>query len=111
MRILSDEEAAASQQGAGRPPKYNWDEWFSHGDAWVEITRGEDYDVPTENMRVQVNSAARRKGGRAVTRIVEKGKGLKFQFISDPDPTDFSNFFTKPGERNPLDEPLGPPAS
>src|SRR6266540_2767348 len=65
--------------------RYPWDEW-TDGSVW-EIRRGEDYDVATENMRVNLHMKAKGLAARVRTKKVrdEQGEGLVFQFY-DPDP-------------------------
>ena len=78
MTILPEEEAIPPR-GPGRPSKYPWNEWFKHGQT-VRINRGQHYDIPTENMRIQVNKAARRPSGRVATRAGLRGEYLQFTF-------------------------------
>jgi hypothetical protein len=62
--------------------KYPWDEW-TDGSTW-EIRRGDDYDVATENMRVNLHMKADSLGCKVRTRKFEdddQGEGLIFQFI------------------------------
>jgi hypothetical protein len=61
--------------------RYPWPEW-ADGSAW-EIRRGEDYDVATENMRVNLHLKADAQGRKVRTRKIsdEEGEGLAFQFI------------------------------
>ena len=84
--------------------RYPWDEWID-GSPW-EIRRCEDYDVPTENMRVNLHMKASSLARKVRTRSFsdEKGEGLMFQFLhpqetgsasrlsdgraTDPDPTE-----------------------
>jgi hypothetical protein len=65
--------------------KYPWDEW-SDGSVW-EIKRGEDYDVATENMRVNLHMKADALARKVKTRKFsdERGEGLIFQFIQSED--------------------------
>lgn len=67
-----------------RQRRYPWPEW-TDGSPW-EIRRGEDYDVDTENMRVNLHMRADSKAMKVKTRKVrdEHGEGLVFQFF-DPD--------------------------
>jgi hypothetical protein len=78
----------------GRRPKYDWGRWLN-GDIW-EIRRGEDYEVPTENMRVNLHAKAEQHRRKVRTRKVPKQsdpeygqwEGLVFQFyIPDDDET------------------------
>lgn len=62
------------------PRRYPWAEW-SDSSIW-EIRQGEDYDVPTENMRVNLHERAKQ---RVMTVRTEKfsdqhGEGLRFCF-------------------------------
>src|SRR5580700_641754 len=61
--------------------KYPWDEW-TDGSAW-EIRRGEDYDVATENMRVNLHMKADSLYTKVRTRKFadDRGEGLIFQFF------------------------------
>jgi hypothetical protein len=62
--------------------KYPWDEW-TDGSAW-EIRRGEDYDVVTENMRVNLHMKAESLRCKVRTRKFEEddqGEGLIFEFF------------------------------
>ena len=65
MRVLPTEESL-NIRGPGRPAKYPWDEWLVDGQT-IEIQRGEDYDVPTANMRTQIAQAAARRDGVVAT--------------------------------------------
>jgi hypothetical protein len=64
--------------------RYPWSEWLD-GSIW-EICRGDDYDVTTENMRVNLHVKANAIGIKVRTKKVhdEGGEGLVFQFL-DPD--------------------------
>src|SRR4051794_37766394 len=64
--------------------RYPWDEW-TDGSAW-EIRQGDDYDVKTENMRVNLHMRADQIGSKVRTKKVrgDAGEGLVFQFF-DPD--------------------------
>jgi hypothetical protein len=87
LRILSEEEALAAQ-GPGRPQKYPWKEWLVDGRPF-EIYHGEDYEVPTENMRVQVSKAAERMGGKVSTKRIHDPEGLRVTFRRNLTPNDF----------------------
>lgn len=65
--------------------KYPWGEW-TDGSVW-EIKRGEDYDVATENMRVNLHMKADALARKVRTKKVsdERGEGLVFQFIQSED--------------------------
>jgi hypothetical protein len=60
--------------------RYPWGEW-ADGSPW-EIRRGEDYDVATENMRVNLHMRADSLRRKVRTRKFndERGEGLIFQF-------------------------------
>ena len=61
--------------------RYLWDEW-TDGSVW-EIQRGEDYDVATENMRVNLHIKADSLRCKVRTRKFgdgDQGEGLIFQF-------------------------------
>jgi hypothetical protein len=91
-------------QGPRSQRRYPWDEWID-GSAW-QIRRGEDYDVPTENMRVNLHMKASSLARKVRTKSFndEKAEGLIFQFFNpqetggtsvvsdghatDPDPTE-----------------------
>jgi hypothetical protein len=64
--------------------RYPWDEW-TDGGVW-EIRQGDDYEIPTENMRVNLHIKADSKAVKVRTRKVrdDAGEGLIFQFY-DPD--------------------------
>jgi len=67
-----------------RPRRYDWAAW-TDGEVW-EIRQGEDYDVPTENMRVNLHERAKRQGVAVRTEIArdDAGEGLRFQFNKPP---------------------------
>ena len=71
-------------EGTGEPRRYPWQEW-TDGGVW-EIRVGEDYDVDTENMRVNLHIKADALAIKVRTTKVrdEQGEGLAFQFF-DPD--------------------------
>lgn len=61
--------------------RYPWEQWCD-GSIW-EIRQGEDYDVPTENMRVNLHERAKQLGVvkvRTEKFSDEQGEGLRFQF-------------------------------
>ncbi len=64
--------------------RYDWADW-TDGGVW-EITRGEDYDVPSENMRVNLGTKARQIGGKVRSSIfrTDGREGLRFQFYGPP---------------------------
>lgn len=61
--------------------KYPWGEW-TDGGAW-EIRRGQDYEVTTENMRVNLHMRASSEARKVRTKKVTdtEGEGLVFQFL------------------------------
>jgi hypothetical protein len=64
----------------GRPSKYPWDKW-ENGSIW-EIVQGEDYEVSTENMQVNLHLRAARDNKKVQTRT-ERDDGVEklvFQF-------------------------------
>ncbi len=64
--------------------KYDWAQWMN-GESW-RIYLGEDYEIPTENMRVTLHQMAEKKGlkVRTTKKTDEKGgESLVFQFF-DP---------------------------
>jgi hypothetical protein len=76
--------SAFGENGGDAPRRYPWADW-TDGQAW-EITRGDDYDVATENMRVILHLRAGDMNRKVRTRKVrdERGESLVFQFL-DPD--------------------------
>jgi hypothetical protein len=72
------------ERKADGPRRYPWAEW-TDGSVW-EIRRGEDYDAPTENMRVNLHMKADALTIKVRTRKVrdDDGEGLVFQFL-DPE--------------------------
>lgn len=75
LKEFPDDRAPGTQR------RYPWSEW-TDGSAW-EIRRGEDYDVATENMRVNLHLKADALGGKVRTKKIsdEDGEGLAFQFL------------------------------
>jgi hypothetical protein len=75
-RLGSFEE---SEDGRGR--RYPWAEW-TDGNPW-EIHGREDYDVETENMRVNLHMKAKQLACKVKTRkfVDADGEGLVFQFL------------------------------
>jgi hypothetical protein len=69
------------ESSQGRTRKYPWAEW-ADGKPW-EIRRGEDYDVATENMRVNFHMKGKQLGCKVRTRKFTDpdGEGLVFQFL------------------------------
>jgi hypothetical protein len=65
------------------PRRYPWAEW-TDGGVW-EIVRGEDYDVATENMRVNLHMKADSLGRKVQTKKIDAGSGLVFQFRDSED--------------------------
>lgn len=61
--------------------RYPWAEW-ADGSAW-EICQGEDYEVATENMRVNLHLKADALARKVRTKKItdQDGEGLAFQFI------------------------------
>jgi hypothetical protein len=62
------------------PRRYPWPEW-TDGKVW-EIRQGDDYDVATENMRVNLHERAKLQGTSVRTEkvAIASGEGLRFQF-------------------------------
>ena len=60
--------------------RYPWDEW-TNGRPW-RITRGEDYDISTENMRTNLHMQASSRGRKVQTHRAtdDQGDSLIFQF-------------------------------
>ena len=75
--------ASFDELGQGQPRRYPWAEW-ADGSPW-EIRRGEDYDIATENMRVNFHMKAKQLGSKVRTRKVTdpNGEGLIFQFLGE----------------------------
>src|SRR5690348_5714312 len=73
--------------GEGSPSerRYPWHEW-ADGSVW-EIRHGEDYDVSTENMRVNLHMKADSRMRKVRTKKVRDaaGEGLIFQFLESDD--------------------------
>jgi hypothetical protein len=67
------------------PRRYPWADWTVAGTIW-EITRGEDYDVATENMRVNLHERAKVERKTVRTKIIRRddSEGLRFQFFGTP---------------------------
>lgn len=66
------------------PRRYPWHEW-TDGSVW-EIRQGEDYDVASANMRVNLHERAKLQGMTVRTELVrdKDGEGLRFQFTRLP---------------------------
>lgn len=64
------------------PRRYPWEQWCD-GAIW-EIRQGEDYDVPTENMRVNLHERAKQRVMKVRTEKFrdEGGEGLRFCFTA-----------------------------
>jgi hypothetical protein len=62
------------------PRRYPWADW-TDGSAW-EIRQGNDYDVKTENMRVNLHMKAEQTACKVRTKKIadDAGEGLVFQF-------------------------------
>jgi len=78
---MANRLASFDELGQGQTRRYAWAEW-ADGTPW-EIRRGEDYDVATENMRVNFHMKAKQLGCKVRTRKFTdpKGEGLIFQFL------------------------------
>lgn len=65
--------------------QYPWQDW-ADGSVW-EIRRGDDYDVSTENMRVNLHMKADSLLRKVRTQKVrdQQGEGLVFQFLESED--------------------------
>jgi hypothetical protein len=68
--------------GPGRPQKYPWQEW-ENGRPW-EIVKGEDFNVSTHNMQVNLHMRAAKLDKIVRTRTINDGAAEKlvFQFFS-----------------------------
>jgi hypothetical protein len=86
--------------------RYPWQEW-TDGSIW-EIKQGEDYDVATENMRVNLHERAKRQGAVVKTKKVgdEGWEGLRFQFMARELVSDGPRI---PNRMNQLRYPTGDP--
>jgi hypothetical protein len=75
-------DAFPGEPQRGTPQKYPWAEW-TDGSVW-EIRHGEDYDVPTENMRTNLHMRATADLRKVRTQKITdaKGEGLVFQFLA-----------------------------
>lgn len=75
------DEFPADDQASETKRRYPWDQWTNAG-AW-EIRKDEDYDVPTENMRVNLHMKGKSLGRKVRTRKIsgDHGEGLVFQFL------------------------------
>jgi hypothetical protein len=75
LERFPDEEAPQTKR------RYPWPEW-TNGRPW-EIRQDEDYDVATENMRVNLHMKADSLGRKVRTKKIsdEDGEGLIFQFL------------------------------
>lgn len=64
------------------PRRYPWEQWCD-GSIW-EIRQSEDYDVPTENMRVNLHERARQRVMKVRTEKFSdrNGEGLRFCFTA-----------------------------
>jgi hypothetical protein len=67
--------------------RYPWTEW-TDGSIW-EIRKDEDYEIATENMRINVLDRGKHLVRSVRTQIVrdEHGEGLRFQFGGPLTPT------------------------
>lgn len=72
-------------KGPSSQRRYPWDEWID-GSPW-QIRRGDDYDVPTENMRVNLHMKASSLSRKVRTKSFkdDPGEGLIFQFLDPPE--------------------------
>lgn len=69
-------------EAARKQRRYPWAEW-TDGGVW-EIQRGTDYDVATENMRVNLHMKADALLRKVRTKkTTQHGEGLIFQFLPD----------------------------
>jgi hypothetical protein len=75
LNHFPDDQAPQSQR------RYPWPEW-TDGSTW-EIRQGVDYDVATENMRVNLHVKADSLGTKVRTKKISDtdGEGLVFQFL------------------------------
>ena len=77
---MAERVAGFKKDRVETPRCYPWHDW-ADGSIW-EIRLGADYDVPTENMRVNLHERAKRYVMLVRTEKVsdETGEGLRFQF-------------------------------
>jgi len=75
----------AALEDANTVRRYPWLQWTEEGTIW-EIRQGEDYDVPTENMRVNLHERAKHQNQTVKTRVVRDNgpEGLRFAFEGTP---------------------------
>jgi len=75
------DEFPADDKAPNAQRRYPWSDW-TNGGAW-EIRKDEDYDVATENMRVNLHVKADSLGRKVRTKKItdEDGEGLIFQFL------------------------------
>jgi len=76
---------AFPEKAAAGARRYPWPEW-TDGGVW-EIRHGEDYDVATENMRVNLHMKADSLGRKVRTTKIDQGSGLVFQFLDSEEMT------------------------
>jgi hypothetical protein len=78
--------------------RYPWREW-TDGSTW-EILRGEDYDVATENMRVNLHMKADSLFRKVRTRKFDnhRGEGLVFQFLDSAEAQEVRQLAAKYGK-------------
>lgn len=57
--------------GIGREPKYPYDTWLD-GQIW-QLDVGDDFEGKPQSMRANINNAAKKKGLKVRSRIVETG--------------------------------------
>lgn len=83
--------------------RYPWDEWTNGRPC--RITLGEDYDIPTENMRANLHMRARSMGCKVQTHKAtdDRGEGLIFQFSLD---STEQGVATEPKDGQPDDDTL-----
>jgi hypothetical protein len=81
MAVVRHDINLVGTRRRGRPAKYPWEEW-TNGSVW-EIVQGQDYDVSTENMRVNLHLRAGKEDKKVITRLArEPGpEKLLFQFV------------------------------
>lgn len=71
----------------GRPPKYPWGSWMEKDSTGRyprhTLRQGEDFpdNVKVSSFRAECHAAARRKGGKADTKIM--GNAVLFRFMED----------------------------
>jgi len=67
---------------AGRPSKYQWDQW-ANGKPW-KLEAGTDFTISVESMRTAARAYAARRGLKVKTSVVDGRTALVLQFERTP---------------------------